>query len=120
MFHLPREIIQIIFEFDPTYREEYKKSLKIIDELPPYNEYINTHIFPDDIYWFHTYFLGSSRVTYVSSLDLPNEYYFKILRNRKMISIYATSRVKYNRIIRDLKYMHRCKLKLKLSLENLS
>jgi len=36
MFHLPREIIQLIFEFDSTYREEYNKSLKIINRLPPY------------------------------------------------------------------------------------
>jgi len=36
MFHLPREIIQLIFEFDCTYREEYNKSLKIINRLPPY------------------------------------------------------------------------------------
>lgn len=106
MFRLPREIIQLIFEFDPTYREEYSKSLKILHDLPPYNEYINTHLFPDDIYWFHTYFLDPSRVTYVTSLDHPNEYYFKILRNMKMISIYAVSRVKYNSIIRDLKYIN--------------
>jgi hypothetical protein len=107
MFHLPREIIQLIFEFDPTYMEEYSKSLKILHDLPPYK-----CVFIYDIYWFHTYFLDPLRVTYVTSLDHPNEYYFKILRNRKMISIYAVSRVKYNRIIRDLKYIHRIKLKL--------
>jgi hypothetical protein len=120
MFHLPREIIQIIFEFDPTYREEYSKSLKILDDLPTYNEYINTHIFPDDIYCFHTYIDGPFDIWAVNSSYPPNKYYFKFLRNRKMISIYAASRVKYNNIIKDLKYIHRCKLKLKLSLENLS
>ena len=36
MFHLPSEIIQLIFEFDSTYREEYNKSLKIINRLPAY------------------------------------------------------------------------------------
>ena len=36
MFHLPREIIQLIFEFDPTYREEYSKSLQLLKRLPPY------------------------------------------------------------------------------------
>jgi hypothetical protein len=38
MFHLPREIIQLIFEFDSTYREEYDKSLKIINSFPAYME----------------------------------------------------------------------------------
>lgn len=44
MFHLPQEIIRNIYEFDPTYREEYKKSLKIIDvssilDAPPSKVY---------------------------------------------------------------------------------
>jgi len=36
MFHLPREIIQLIFEFDPTYKEEYNKVLKRLNMLPAY------------------------------------------------------------------------------------
>jgi hypothetical protein len=112
MFHLPKEIIQLIFQFDPTYREEYNKSLKILDDLPPYNEYINTHNSPPDIYWFYTYFVGPSRIAYAASPNLPIKFYFNILRNRKMISIYAVSRVKYNNILKDLKDMHRVKLKL--------
>jgi hypothetical protein len=36
MFHLPREIIQLIFEFDPTYKEEYNKVLKSLNILPAY------------------------------------------------------------------------------------
>ena len=36
MFHLPREIIQLIFEFDPTYKEEYNKVLQCLNRLPPY------------------------------------------------------------------------------------
>lgn len=39
MFHLPRDIIQIIFEFDPTYREEYNKVLRILNNLPAYYKY---------------------------------------------------------------------------------
>ena len=39
MFHLPREIIKHIYEFDPTYREEYSKNLKVIDDLPAYDGY---------------------------------------------------------------------------------
>jgi len=40
MFHLPREIIQLIFEFDPTYREEYNKVLRILNNLPAYYKYL--------------------------------------------------------------------------------
>ena len=105
MFHLPREIIQLIFEFDPTYSDEYSKSLKILDELPTYNGYKKTHDLPPDIYWFHTYIVCPLELGFVTSCHPPNKYYFQILRNRKLISIYATSRVKYNRIIKDLKYL---------------
>lgn len=38
MFHLPREIIQLIFEFDPTYRQQYDKVLETIWYLGWYNE----------------------------------------------------------------------------------
>ena len=40
MFHLPREIIQLIFEFDPTYREEYNKVLQILNNFPAYYKYL--------------------------------------------------------------------------------
>lgn len=115
MFHLPREIIQIIFEFDPTYREEYRKSLKILDNLPAYNEYKNVYSLPDNINWFHTYIVCPLEL--VTSSYPPNNFYFQILRNRKHISIYATSRIKYNKIIKDLKYYNH--IKLKLNLKNL-
>lgn len=39
MFHLPREIIQLIFEFDPTYREEYNKVIRSLRNLPAYYIY---------------------------------------------------------------------------------
>ena len=113
MFHLPREIIQLIFEYDPTYRQEYSKSLKILDNLPPYSRYEKISIGSPNIYWFHKYIDGPYELPFVNSSHLSSEYYFEILRDRKMISICATYRVKYNNIIRDLKIKHhRIKLKL--------
>ena len=106
MFHLPREIIQLIYEFDPTYRDEYSKSLKILDNLPAYNWSKKTHDHPLDIYWFHTYIVCPVGLDFVTSSYSPNNYYFQLLKNRKMISIYAESRVKYNKIIKDLKYKY--------------
>ena len=78
MFHLPREIIQLIFEFDPTYSDEYSKILKILDELPTYNGYKKTHDLPPDIYWFHTYIVCPLELGFVTSCHPPNKYYFQI------------------------------------------
>jgi hypothetical protein len=98
MFHLPREIIKHIYEFDPTYREEYSKSLKILDNLPAYDGY--KKIYRDrgrdrwNMFWNHIYIDGPFDIWFVNSSYPPNKYYFGMLRHRKMISICAKSRVK--------------------------
>ena len=89
MFHLPREIIQLIFEFDPTYRQEYSKSLKILDNLPAYYGYKKIYRNERNIYWNHTYIDGPFDIWFVNSSYPPNKYYFGILRHRKQIYIYA-------------------------------
>ena len=72
MFHLPREIIQLIFEFDPTYREEYNKTLQLLKRLPAYYQYVPTlegepylymfslvypmrHYYPPSKFYFHQF-----------------------------------------------------------------
>jgi hypothetical protein len=99
MFHLPREIIQLIFEFDSTYKEEYNNSLKTLYDLPPYNGYKEVYHLTPDIYFSHTYNVYPFELGIITSSYPPNNFYFQILRNRKQISIYAASRVKYNNII---------------------
>ena len=39
MVFLPKEIIQLIYEYDNTYHDEYKKTLKLIDKLPKFISY---------------------------------------------------------------------------------
>jgi hypothetical protein len=89
MFHLPQEIIKHIYEFDSTYREEYSKSLKILDNLPAYYGYKKIYRNERNIYWNHTYIDHPFVLWFVNSSYPPNKYYFGILRHRKQISIYA-------------------------------
>ena len=40
MFQLPTNIQKLIYEFDSTYHEEYKKVLEFINKLPKYHYFI--------------------------------------------------------------------------------
>ena len=78
MFHLPREIIQLIFEFDPTYREEYSKSLQLLKRLPPYMQILKIEN-EDSGYIYETrhhvpYLIGHD-VGFEYSLFTPSNHY---------------------------------------------
>ena len=75
MFYLPREIVQLIFEFAPAYIEEYNKILKVFDRLP---EYYNSETCSH-------YILYKYRFSYLSG-DPPSKYYFRILKNLNITS----------------------------------
>ena len=85
-----------------SYRQEYNKSLKMLDKLPAYKGWINTHNSPPVICWFHAYYT-ESRYAYFTSTYHPNKYYFQILKNT--LSIYAKSKVNYNMVILEIKKM---------------
>ncbi len=74
MFHLPIDIIQLIFEFDPTYKEEYKKVLRILNNFPAYYKYEPKLAFEPYLYMFN--FPQYPMPHYYP----PNKYYFYILR----------------------------------------
>jgi len=85
MFHLPREIIQLIFEFDPTYKEEYKKVLQILNNFPSYYKnfptyykHENTLVGKPYIYIFKFNDLQQYPVTHYYP---PSKYYFYLLRS---------------------------------------
>jgi len=91
MFHLPQEIIRNIYEFDPTYREEYNKSVKILyDELPPYYIMEITLVdipilnIPPTTIYKHIYFCPLRRIYFQCSVSLtPSTFYFSILKKHK-------------------------------------
>ena len=87
MFHLPQEIIRNIFEFDPTYRGEYKKVLQDLNMLPVFD-----------------YYKPKSNYFYVSSvLDLPpSKMYFQFLRSSNSLCKSVKYRFDYNIVIYTL------------------
>jgi len=91
MFHLPIEIIQLIFEFDSTYRDEYNKCLNIIKELPAF-------IQDKYVYIFNSRYSSSVHSFY------PSKFYFQLLRNSNSLYIYAKSKTNYNHVISEMKH----------------
>ena len=73
MFHLPREIIQLIFEFDPTYRQEYNKVLRSLRNLPAY--YNDEPALVDHTYLYILHFPLYPIPHYYP----PSKYYFYLL-----------------------------------------
>ena len=81
MFNLPREIIQLIFEFDSTYREEYGKSLEIINSLPEYYEYDLKLKYESYVYIFrsiHNY-------KYFGRVTFPPSVYYLLYVNKQSL-----------------------------------
>lgn len=103
MFHLPREIIQLIFEFDGTYKEEYKKVLQVLNKFPVYCEIVN--IYFDTYTPIYRYRYNFSSTT---SLYPPNQYYFKFLRHKKFVAEYKC-RQNYIHVISEIKYRNKVK-----------
>jgi hypothetical protein len=90
MFHLPREIIQLIFEFDPTYREEYNKVLRILKRFPAFQYYT-----PKRNYFYVT---SIDSLFHVESLH-PSKLCFQILRNSNSLYKSVIYRYNYNIVI---------------------
>jgi hypothetical protein len=89
MFHLPREIIQLIFEFDPTYREEYSKSLEVLNK---FTRYIGGK-YPHFLYWRPKYYYYPEGPGYFRNSFLPSKLYFETLKKENNICSYARTRV---------------------------
>ena len=85
MFHLPKEIIQLIFEFDPTYKQEYNKVLQILNNFPAYYKHEITLIGEPYIYNFN-YFPNLYKFNDLQQYPVPHyyppsKYYFYLLRS---------------------------------------
>lgn len=85
MFYLPQKIISLIYQFDPTYRKEYCKSLKMINKLPPYIQLGDPYKFQrfshKTCHTIYTYYM-SSQINFLSvSINPPSKCYFNILKN---------------------------------------
>ncbi len=84
MFHLPKEIIRLIYEFDHTYREEYRKSLDILDNFPAYNQIGKPNYLRNSFSMIYTYYIYSSPITFIGiSIHPPGKCYFNILKRNK-------------------------------------
>lgn len=103
MFNLlPQDIIKNIYEFDATYKEEYNKSLEILENLPVYDHFADPTKFRKKIFPIYTYHIQKVNILTIS-INPPSKCYFNILNDLKMISIYARSRVNYNKMIIEFK-----------------
>lgn len=72
MFFLPKELIQLIYEYDNTYHNEYKKIVKIIDKLPKFISY-SERLRLKNVYKIDNYHLA----THLN----PINYYLNFLRS---------------------------------------
>jgi hypothetical protein len=92
MFHLPKEIIQLIFEFDPTYKQEYNKVLQILNNFPVYYKHDITLVGEPYIYiYMFSYFPNLynfddlHQYSAVPHYYPPNKYYFYLLRGHSQL-----------------------------------
>jgi hypothetical protein len=105
MFHLPQEIIRNIYEFDPTYREEYKNVLQDLKMLPVFDYYK-----PKSNYFY----VSNSVLDELPSKLPPSKMYFQFLRSSNSLCKSVKYKFDYNIVIYTLSYRHYLQTMLKI------
>lgn len=123
MFHLPTEIIKLIFEFEPIYINEYNKVLQYLKRLPAYIDCEPKHSLSSYVYFFD---IGCFRPFRDINLPLhrvgyglpPSKYHFQLLRNSNSLYAYAKYKSYYNTLIQEIKFFFNLKFKRMLLCNN--